>query len=139
VSKDDATCKRAARSSVVGRMTRNVAIAITIAAVPLLALATSGCALYTVRGYVWSCEDHRPVEDAIVHLSDGRADGVSRSAADGSYETSLPEAASDTYSRVTVAKVGYRTSRLDVDRPSADQNVCLEPDARGRALAVPAR
>jgi hypothetical protein len=120
-------------------MTRRIPFVpvVPVAALVLSALTSAGCSFYTVHGHVWSCAERRPVEGASVHLSDGRADGVARSGADGSFETTLAEPESDAFSRLTVAKVGYRTSRHDVDSPRAEQNVCLEPESRDLAVAAP--
>ena len=93
--------------------------------------ATAACdSFYVVRGRISSCADHRPLAGVMVHLSDDRRGGFTKTADDGSYTVALNEPEGDGPSRLTLAKVGYRTEEHAVANPHVDQNVCLKPDDR---------
>jgi hypothetical protein len=96
-----------------------------------VALGASACdTFYVVRGRVSSCADRRPIAGAILHLSDDRRGGFAKTAEDGSYTVALNEPEGDGPSKLTLAKVGYRTEEHQVANPHVEQNVCLKPDAR---------
>jgi len=80
---------------------------------------------YMVHGRVSSCADKRPVAGAIVHLSDESRGGFTKTGADGTYRVALNEPDGDGPSKLTLAKVGYRTEEHSVDNPHVEQNICL--------------
>jgi hypothetical protein len=92
----------------------------------VLAVVAAGCdSFYVVRGRVLSCADHRPIPGAMVHLSDGSRGGFTKTDVDGTFQAALNEPEGDGPSRLTVAKVGFRTVEQQVTQPHAEQTVCL--------------
>jgi hypothetical protein len=102
---------------------------------PLCTLTTVGAiaacdTFYVVRGRISSCADRRPLAGVMVHLSDDRRGGFTKTAEDGTYTVALNEPEGDNPSKLTLAKVGYRTEEHAVANPHVDQNVCLKAEDR---------
>ncbi len=87
--------------------------------------ATACDSFYMVQGHVSSCADQRPIEGAMVHLTDERREAFATTTADGSYRAALNEPEGDGPSRLTAAKVGFRTEEHAVEDPHAPQDICL--------------
>jgi hypothetical protein len=107
-------------------MTRSGASACSV--IVCLAAPLACDTFYTVHGHVFSCADHRPISGAMVHLSDDQRGGFTKTAADGSYNVALNEPEGDGPSRLTLAKLGFRTEEHAVANPHVEQNVCLKPE-----------
>jgi hypothetical protein len=65
----------------------------------------------------------------MVHLSDGRKGGFTKTDADGTFHVALNEPDGDGPSRLTVARVGFQTIEQQVTQPHGEQTVCLPSTA----------